>query len=194
MWKSDTMSGMLTINLSRPIASAAILPDYREPAVAEQVGTQESVEQVSRRELDAQKAVFVRACQTLNGVVEKLNEFCEKMFAGHREEIAHLSVEIARKILVQKVENGDYEIESIVKEALDNAPGHEDLAVHLHPDDVEQCHKAQQDEPNGALAGIRFVSDPNIGRAECLLESPKGIVKSLIDENLERIARALKNG
>jgi len=194
LWKSNTMSGMLTINLSRPIASVAILAGCREPAVGEQVAKQESIEQVSTRELDAQKAVFVRTCQTLNGVVEKLNEFCEKMFAGHREEISHLSVEIARKILMSKVENGDYEIESIVKEALDNVPGHEDLAVHLHPDDVAQCHKAQEDEPNGALAGIRFVSDLNIGRAECLLESPRGIVKSLIDENLERIARALNNG
>jgi flagellar biosynthesis/type III secretory pathway protein FliH len=188
------MSGMLTINLSRPIASVAILADHCEPAVGGRVEKQESIEQASTRELDAQKAVFVRACRTLNGVVEKLNEFCEKMFAGHREEIAHLSVEIARKILMYKVENGDYEIESIVKEALDNAPGREGLAVRLHPDDVAQCQKAQQDEPNGAMAGIRFVSDSNIGRAECLLESPKGIVKSLIDENLERIARALKNG
>jgi hypothetical protein len=29
-------------------------------------------------------------------------------------------------------------------------------------------------------------------RAECLLETPKGIVESLIDEHLERIGKALK--
>ncbi len=188
------MSGMLTINLSKPITSVGILDDDSGPPGSGQVEAQGDIRRVSTEELDAQKAVFVRACRTLSGVVDKVNEFCDKMFAAHREEIAHLSVEIARKILTYKVKNGDYEIESIVKKALDNAPGRQDLTVHLHPDDVAQCQKAQETEPNGALTGIKFVSDSNIGRAECLLESPKGIVKSLIDENLERIARALSQG
>jgi flagellar biosynthesis/type III secretory pathway protein FliH len=144
--------------------------------------------------LKSQKAEFVQACKVLNEVIAGLNEFCDKMFSVHKEEIAHLSVEIARKILMFKVENGDYEIESIVKGALENAPGRREIAVHLHPDDLEKCQKAQENEPNGALAGIKLVADSNIARAECLLESPKGIVKSLIDENLERIASALKNG
>jgi flagellar biosynthesis/type III secretory pathway protein FliH len=64
--------------------------------------------------------------------------------------------------------------------------------VHLNPEDLSQCQKAQQDEPDGALTGVKFVSDPNIGRAECLLESPKGIIESLINEHLERISKALK--
>jgi len=93
---------------------------------------------------------------------------------------------------VQKVQNGDYETESIVKEALKNSPTRQDVVVHLNPEDFVQCQKAQQDEPTGALAGIKFVSDPNIGRAECLVESSKGIIESLIDEHLERIGKALK--
>ena len=185
---------MLTINLSRPVKTALVMNDQSGILDGERVEESVASEQLSTAELDAQKAVFVKATQVLNGIVEKLNEFCDKMFAGHKEEIAHLSVEIARKILMCKVENGDYDIESIVKKALENAPGREELVVHLHPDDLAQCQKAQKNEPNSALAGIKFVSDSNIGRAECLLESPKGIVKSLIDENLERIAGALKNG
>lgn len=188
------MSGMLTINLSRPITSVGILNNYSRPSGGEHVETQGCRGQGSAQELDAQQDLFIRACQTLNGVVDKLNEFCDKIFAGQEEEIAHLSVEIARKILMYKVENGDYEIEGIVKGALENAPGRQDLKVHLNPDDFAQCQKAQEAEPNGALAGITLVSDSNIGRAECLLESPKGIVKSLIDENLDRIAKALSQG
>ena len=125
-------------------------------------------------------------------MIAGLNQFCDKMYAGHREEIARLSVEIARKILMQKVENGDYEIESIIKEALSKAPGGQDVIVHLNPEDIEKCQKAQQDQSGGVLAGIKLIPDPNIGRAECLLESPKGIIKSLIDDNLERIGKALE--
>lgn len=185
---------MITINLSRPVKSAYVLNDSCGFPVGGQIEPNAVREQISTAELDAQKAVFIKAAHLLNGMIEKLNDFCDKMFAAHKEEIAHLSVEIARKILMHKVENGDYEIESIVKKSLENAPGREELVVHLHPDDLAQCLRAQENEPNGALAGIKLVSDSNISRAECLLESPKGIVKSLIDENLERVAVALKNG
>ena len=139
--------------------------------------------------------MFTQTCQALRSAAAKLNEFYDGLFANHRDQIAKLSVEIARKILLQKVENGDYEIESVVKEALTNAPSRHDIVVHLNPEDHVQFRKTLpngQEELDGAFAGVKFVPDPNIGRAECLLETPKGIVKSLIDENLERVSQALQ--
>ena len=182
------MSQTLTVHLERPVMSAKILDNCPDGTGTELSGRRG----VDSGTIEAQKAVFSQACQTLNGVVAKLNQFYDKIFAGHEEEIARLSVEIARKILMQKVENGDYEIESIVKEALKSAPTPQDVVVRLNPQDLVQCQKAQQDEPSGDFAGIKLVSDPNIGRAECLLESPKGIIESLIDEHLERVGKALK--
>lgn len=192
------MSRIATVNLNKPISSAKVLSDYAGADGSQLSGPgannlEADTAKTIKQDSESQKAAFSQACQTLNGVIDKLNAFYEKIFVAHSEEIARLSLEIARKILMQKVEDGDYEIESIVKESLQNAPDRHDVVVHLHPEDVAQCQRAQQDDPDCALAGIKFVSDSNIGRAECLLESPKGIVKSLIDENLERIGRALKN-
>jgi flagellar biosynthesis/type III secretory pathway protein FliH len=175
------MTQTLTVHLEKPIASVKILGSSAG-GVAGRV----------QADPGAQKAAFSQAYQAINGVVTKLNQFYDKVFAGHKEEIARLSIEIARRTLMQKVEDGDYEIESIVKEALSNAPTRQDIVVHLNPEDLAQCQKAQQDEPDGALTGVKFVSDSNIGRAECLLESPKGIIESLINEHLERIGKALK--
>ena len=191
------MSQTLTVNLNKPITSAKFLDDYAgsEAIQSSCPDIEESdadTAHILKQDLEAQKAVFSQACQILNGVISRLNKFCDKLYVEHREEIARLSVEIARKILMQKVENGDYEIESIVKEALNNAPSNQDIVVHLNPEDVEKCQKAQQDEPGGVLAGIKLIPDTNIGRAECLLENPKGIIKSLIDDNLERISKALE--
>jgi flagellar biosynthesis/type III secretory pathway protein FliH len=187
----------ILVNLNKPIMSAKFLDDYAEGDGIQLSGpeiedSEADTVQILKQDLDAQKTVFSQASQALNGLIAKLNQFCDKLYVEHREEIARLSVEIARKILMQKVENGDYEIESIVKEALKNAPSRQDVVVHLNPEDLAQCQKAQQDEPSDALAGIKFISDANIGRAECLLESSKGIVKSLIDENLERVSKALE--
>ena len=187
----------LTVNLNKPIISATVLDGYADCDVSQlsdsdREDSKAETGQIPGQDFEAQKAVFSQACQTLNGVITRLNQFCDKIYAGHREEIARLSVEIARKILMQKVENGDYEIESIIKEALKNAPSGKDVIVHLNPEDLEKCQKAQQDGPGGVLAGIKLIPDPNIGRAECLLESPKGIIKSLIDDSLERIGKALE--
>lgn len=177
----------LTAHLEKPIVSVKI----EDGKGAEQITTQPTEESISS-DSQAQNAALSQTCQALNSVVDKLNQFYDELFAGHKEEIARLSVEIARKVLVQQVQDGDYEIESIIKEALKNAPTRQDVVMHLNPEDHILCQKAQQDEPNGALAGIKFVADQNIGRAECLLETPKGIVESLIEEHLERIGNALK--
>ena len=122
----------------------------------------------------------------------KLNHFYETVFAEQKEEITKLSMEIARKVLMQKVEDGDYKIESIIKEALNNAPTHQDVVVHLNPEDLADCQKVLGENPDSDLSNVKFVSDSKIGRAECLLESPKGIVESLINEHLDRISKALK--
>ncbi len=187
------MSDFITVRLSQPIASVHVLDDYSASAGDQQTDVRLDLPQTLSSDLEAQKVAFSQACQALKSAAAKLDEFYDNVFKEHREEIAKLSVEIARRILVQKVENGDYEIVSIVKEALKNAPSPHDVIVHLNPEDHAQCQKAlHQTQQDGAFNGIQFVSDWSVGRAECLLETPKGIIKSLIDENLERIGQALQ--
>ena len=189
LWGDSRMSRTIAVHLEKPVVSVKISD---APPLLSAESKNGDGEQITTQDSQAKDTVLSQTCQTLKALTDKLNQFYDKLFAGHKEEIAKLSVEIARKILAKQVQNGDYEIESIVKEALKNAPTRQDVVVHLNPEDHILCQKAQQDEPNGALAGIKFISDPNIGRAECLLETPKGIVESLINEHLERIGKALK--
>ena len=128
-------------------------------------------------------------CQVLQNAAGKVNEFQDVMFKGHKEQIAKLSVEIAKKILVKEIENGNYDIEAIVTKTLSSAPTRKDLVVYLNPEDFGKFQKAQQDE--GSLSGVAFAEDANIGKAECRLESPKGRIASLIDEQLIQIEEAL---
>ena len=190
------MSRTLTVHLERPITSARILDGCNintESSVTDSINPAANTEQVKLTEdLKTQGYMYEEVCQTLQGLVAKLNQFYDQIFAEQKGEIAKLSVEIARKVLMQKIQDGDYEIESIVKETLKNAPTHQDLTVHLNPEDLAVCQKAQADKDSGNLADIKFVADPNIGRAECVLESPKGIIKSLIEEHLEQIGKALE--
>jgi flagellar biosynthesis/type III secretory pathway protein FliH len=191
------MTQTLTVSLEKPITSAKFLDESAVGMSGQVLGLGQAdsatnAVQVPLQVSETQKNTFSQTCRAINSVVKKLNQFYDKMFAEQKEEIVKLSVEIARKILMQKVEDGDYEIHSIIKEALNNAPTKQDIVVHLNPEDLAECEKALQNEPDDTLKDVKFVSDPNIGRAECLLESPKGTVESLINEHLERISKALK--
>jgi len=140
-----------------------------------------------------QKELYERSRQSLQSIANKLNRFYDEMFTGHKDEIAKLSVEIARKVLMQKLENGEYEIEPIIKEAIKSSPSQQDLVVHLNPEDMAAHEKAMQENNDQALTGIKFVADQNIGPAECTLESPKGTIESKINEHLDQIAKTLVN-
>lgn len=204
------MQGTLTINLAKPVTSVEILDDYQAclpcdtsqndafgaaATLAGHSGLGSAVETQQRAfaaDAQKQKVEVARLCQILNGLISKLNQLYGEVLVRHKVEIAKLSVEIARKILMHKVQKSDYEIESIVKEVLEHAPTRQAVVVHLNPADLAQCQKLQQDDPSGSFAEIQFVGDPSIGRAECLLETPKGIIKWFIEEHMERISQALE--
>lgn len=176
------MSQTLTVRLEGPIASVNIL-DNRPGGMPEGSDLAQNSE--------SGQAGFSQTCRVLKAVIDKLNRFYDRVFSEHREQIAKLSVEIARKILAQKVQDGDYEIESIVQEALKNVPSRDGITVRLNPEDLAQLEKLRQDN-GGDFSGVKFVADANVGRAGCVLETGRGIIESVIDKHLEQINGALK--
>jgi len=188
------MTNQLSINSAKRIESISIIDIY--DAVNAGISNSDRKENIISKQNNiydkAQEESLVNASSALNSAAAKLEGLYEKIIVKHSEEIANLSIEIARKILAHKIETNDYEIESIVKEVLNNTPSHQDIIVHLNPQDYEQCKKVQAKNSNTTLAGIKLVADSNVGRAECIVKSSKGIVGALIDEQLEKISEALK--
>jgi flagellar biosynthesis/type III secretory pathway protein FliH len=123
---------------------------------------------------------------------DQLSQTCQSLFRDHRDQIAQLVVEIAHRVLKKKVTEGAYDIEAIVKETLSHAPTLEDVTIRVNPVDLADCRAAQTGKKGEAVEGIQFVADPGVGRGECVLESPKGIIQSMIDEHLLQIGEALK--
>ena len=198
------MFGQPVIILTKPIISAKILEtcpasfenkhnlNGRGTELVSQTYVGSDTKTAVMQGDQTQKAELLQTCRILNGITDKLNKFYEDVLTKQKEEIIGLAIEIARKILVQKVEKGDYEIEAIVKEALKNVPTRHEVNVYLNPKDLEQCQKALENKQEGTLTGIKLIPDPNVGRAECLVKSPKGTVHSFIEEHLEQIGEALK--
>jgi len=140
---------------------------------------------------NGQNAECDRFYGLLEDLTEKINQYYHDILCQSGNQIAKLAVEIARKILHYKVEQKDYQIESIIEQALKSAPVQQQIVVHLNPQDMPSCQKWLSD--NQQLAEqIKLVPDISIGPAECTLETSKGIIRSAIEEQLEKIGKALE--
>ena len=189
------MGPSCTIKLARPVRAArmAALPENacHDPSRA---AASEERQQVERRlaEVEEQSRRLAQTCHVLDDLAGKLTRFYEEILTAGRQEIASLSVEIARKVLAQRVRQGDYDLEMVIQQALEIAPARQEVTVRVSPQDWEACQRLQQERPDGPWAGLKFVADPSIGPAECLVETPRGVVKSLIEEHLDKISKALE--
>jgi len=193
------MSQMLTLSLARPIAAIHVSSTSPEALCAEggkweaasgQSGAMDGTH--ITKELEQQKAQLTRLCQTVNSIGTSLEKLHRETLAHNRAEIARLAVEITRKILVYKTGKGDYDIQAIVEEALKLAPTRQNIVVRLNPEDLPHCQQLQRESPENPFAGLELTADWSIGRAECVVETPKGIVQSFIEEHLDRIGEALQ--
>ncbi len=153
----------------------------------------EAVVQDSQKVLEAEIAKARQARMALENALDQVGQLQAQLLKDAEQQLLQLSVDIAQKILAQEIQTQPYQIEPIVKKALQHAPPRTDVVVHLHPDDYAQCEMARQAEKNSQSGGITFLADPNVNRAECVLETSQGTVESRIDAHLETIVEAFKN-
>jgi flagellar assembly protein FliH len=184
----------LNINLDRPIEKADIIGSQIS---LDKIGTantdpsRQDTDQLSS-ETQQQKAELTQLCSALKSVVDTLSRFQDSAFATHKEDIAKLAVEIARRVLAQKVQEGDYEIESIIRQALEGLTVKQDIVVRLNPSDHTRIEELLKNSEFSDFKGLAFVPDEKIKPAECVLETQRGTIEALIEEKLQRIAEALK--
>jgi flagellar biosynthesis/type III secretory pathway protein FliH len=190
------MTQMPTIRLRQPIARACVMDADQlrtePPAPNPSSATPPPPAEDPGAATQPQRAELTRLLEIINGMAGGLHQLHEQTLVRNRAEIARLAIEIARRILMWKAGEGDYEIQAIVEEALKRAPTRQSVVVRLNPEDVSRCQQLQREDPQSPFAELAFTADWNIGRGECLVETPKGIVKSFLEEHLEHISEALQ--
>jgi flagellar biosynthesis/type III secretory pathway protein FliH len=144
------------------------------------------------RDLEEREKTLTQLCQTVDSLASKVNDLHQHTVAQNRGDIAKLAVEIARKILRWKIDQGDYAIQEIIEEALKQAPTRQKLVVRVNPEDLTRCQQHQEENPDGQFAEVEFVADWGIAPADCLIETPKGVVRSFVAEHLDHIGEALE--
>ena len=189
------MTNQCTVDIAGIIGSVEILNNLSDAGSANAPANMNTVTNsapaTNNAELQTQIGRYENLCQKLEATISQFDSSFNEMLAGQKEQIAKLSVEIARKVIMQKIDEKDYKIEAIIQSALENTPAKTDIIVSLNPMDLTDLQQRQSDETFKASEGVSFVADVNIGPAECIIESPKGIIKSLINSHIEEIQNAL---
>jgi flagellar biosynthesis/type III secretory pathway protein FliH len=178
------MHQMPTVKLDGPIQSATAVTNQGDEAALTQG---RDVEQIQN-----QKARLNELLSDFENIVEILSAMQSELFRQHRDDIINLAVEISRKILAHRIEQEDYKIQDVIRQVLDDAPTQKDIVIRLNPKDYAQIEQLTKSSERDFAKGATFVADASISPAQCLLETPKGIVESFIDGHLDRISEALK--
>lgn len=143
---------------------------------------------------ETEKENLLQLSQALSAAVNEFKQLNENVFNSHREQIARLSVGIAEKILQKEIAQRQYDIEKIVQESLKTAPSQQDISIRLNPDDLQQFQHILKEKGSGIPLNAKLLPDANIGPAQCIIETDKGMIEHLIDKHLAQIAEALKTG
>lgn len=170
-----------SVQLDTPIQSAVVVGSHGDDPAA-----------LASRQTPGQKTDTAELCSNLQKIAGTLAQMQSELFCRYKDDIVNLAVEIARRIIAYKVEQGDYQIQEIVKQVLDDAPVKNDIIIRLNPDDLARIEQLTKAHEIDFAQGVTFVADPKVVPAQCLVETPKGIIESFVDEHLDRITEALK--
>ena len=61
----------------------------------------------------------------------------------------------------------------------------------MNPEDLAQCPMAATEADQKEQGKVKFVADPTIRRAQCVVETPDGLVELDVESHLQQIAEAL---
>jgi flagellar biosynthesis/type III secretory pathway protein FliH len=130
--------------------------------------------------------------ESLNQAVEKINLYGLNLFATHREKIASLAVQIAARVLAKEIEQGHYEMEKILTQAIREVPAGQIVEIRLNPKDLKTCEQYLKNESITSGQEIKLTADASVGQAECVVHTHEGILESRIEEHLRQIEAAMQ--
>ena len=146
--------------------------------------------QQARQGVEIERAQVVRSGEALAAAGLQVEELRGQLIEEMKQAAVDLAMTIARKVLAQRVEAGDFDIDPIVAEAIGNLPPHGEIVVRLSGGDLERCGLAgQAKETVGGR--IRFVADQGVSPGGCVVESVEGRVESSVEDSLERVEKTL---
>jgi flagellar assembly protein FliH len=176
-------------DLPRPFRSAEERAHAPDPvAVAFEHGREQG--RIEGR--DEATAEYVKQAEALRVEVTRslkhLSELEDEIVRRNRQAMIDLALEIASRLLRERVEAGDPVAARVLTEALDLLPSGHTLRAHVHPDDVDAVRRDLADLLE--RRGVELAADDDVGRGGCIVESPGGTIDASVGTALSELREA----
>lgn len=153
------------------------------------LGEKEGLEQ-KKNELDTKIASLTSIIEVL---AEPLNELDDEVV----EQLAKLSMTVAKQVVRRELHTEQGEIIGIVREAMSALPAStRKIILNIHPDDAEIIRTSfslgQEDESDELR--WKLVEDPIVTQGGCIISSENSRVDATVEARLNRVINTLLGG
>ena len=153
------------------------------------LGQKEGFEQ-KKQELEINAA-------SLCSIIEMLSEPLKDLDEDIVNQLAELSMLVAKQVVRRELHTEQGEIVGIVREAMNALPAStRKITLNIHPDDAELIRNAfslDNDDESGELRW-KVVEDPIISRGGCKISSENSRIDATVEARLNRVISTLLGG
>lgn len=144
------------------------------------------------RELLKDRVEISRTLVSLTAAVSALEARQQQQLIEWQRAAVELGVTIATRILHDKIQAGDFPVETMVRQAAERLNTEEPITLRLHPADLQLLEKRLDGRPLfGPDANIRLTGDPTLGRGDCRAEAGETVVLAELGARLADVRREL---
>ena len=112
----------------------------------------------------------------------------EEFYRAAEPELAQLSVEIARKVLKQEINQNPEAVIEVVRDTLRRVK-EKDVRIRVNPEDAALVRSRRDSftDFTGAAGDLEVLGDRRVGRGGCIVETPGGSLDARLDPQLDII-------
>lgn len=193
---SRKIKGATAEDAARSIIAQA--QEESEALVLRATEESESIRETAYREgyeagmhqLDADRLELAENFSNLESEVE--NQVAE-FWTNIEPELLKLSVEIAGKVVRQKIDENEEFVLTTVKAGLKQLRDRQELKIHVNPDDYKLLRERREDVQSSCdgIRSVEVIDDRRVEKGGCLIESGNGHLDGRIETQLGEVEHTL---
>ena len=127
-----------------------------------------------------------------NGILNSLQQTLPRLIEENESALMNLALDLAQKI-VAGLPVDQIMVETVVREALQQAKDTSEMIVQLHPDDLALLRKHNSPLLNGLpeTGPLRFSGVAAIARGGCMVQTRFGLIDAQRETKVEQLRKAL---
>jgi flagellar biosynthesis/type III secretory pathway protein FliH len=162
------------------------LPPPPEPVPAEPQPSARELE--LERHFQAEHAAVLQTLDGLKAAVRDLQAQQRQRVGELRTMTVELAVKIAERLVHEKIQAGDYNLEGLVRDLVKQLDADQPVTIRLHPDDLALLERRLAGQPLLTEGPeTRYVADPTVEHGNALAEAGSLSVQSNREKQLADI-------